>query len=173
MSQSKSDSIKSDDEKRNNDFKLIVDELKRQYDIALRFDDSHDMKSGVILGFIMVVIVQISLTTEYTNLVLTKPLASLFFTIGFGAIFCSFILGVIGFNLKSYKIGPKIKNLNDQWKAKKEKDYTKNIFGTTWKAHAKNKQIIERKAGFVKAMLIVFSVGLIFIVASKIAIMVT
>lgn len=173
MSQSESDSIKSDDEKRDKDFKLISDELKRQFDILLRFDDSHDTKSGIILGFIMIVIIQISLTTEYTNLVLTKPIALVFFFFGFAVIFCSFLLGVYGFNLRSYNLGPIIKNLENQWKVKKEKNYTKNIFGAIWKAHESNKPIVDKKAKYVKRMLLTFSIGLVFIVLSKIAVMVT
>jgi hypothetical protein len=173
MNQSENSLIKSDDEKRINDFKLISDELKRQFDILLRFDDSHDTKSGIIIGFIMLVIIQISLTMDYTNKVIAKPIASAFFLVGFATIFYSFLVGVYGFNLRTYEVGPKIKNLNRQWRAKKEKDYTKNIFGTIWKTYESNKQIIERKAKFVKCMLWLFSGGLIFIVLSKIALMVT
>ncbi|MGB8310834.1 MAG: hypothetical protein WCE81_03085 [Halobacteriota archaeon] len=90
MSPNTNNTFETDDTKRDNDFKLISDELKRQFDLRMRFDDSHDAKFGIILGFIMVIIVQIALTTEYTNIVMANPIAFAFFLIGFAAIFCLF-----------------------------------------------------------------------------------
>jgi len=53
------DAVKEDIAKKDNDFKLIYEELKRQYDTLLRIDDSHDLKAGVFLGFIVVIIMSL------------------------------------------------------------------------------------------------------------------
>jgi hypothetical protein len=87
--------------KRENDFKLISDELKRQFDLMTRVDDSRNVKLSIILGFIMVVIVQIALTTGYANIVIAKPAALVFFAIGFLAAVCAFCLGFIALTFQS------------------------------------------------------------------------
>jgi hypothetical protein len=75
---------------KESDLKLISDELKRQFDLKMRVDEAHNVKLSIILGFIMVIIVQITLTTEYTTLVTAKPVTTIFFALGFLAIICLF-----------------------------------------------------------------------------------
>jgi hypothetical protein len=158
----------ADDTKRENDFRLIFDELKRQFDLLMRVDDSHNVKAGLILGFIMLIIVQITLTTEYTNLVAAKPIALILFAIGFVAIICSFAFGIAAVYPKTYKFGYKVAQLTRDWKDNKQKDYAKNIFGKMFLDYNKDKQIIQRRAKFIQRMLWVFSFGLVFIILSRI-----
>jgi len=68
----KANSQGADERRRDNDFTIISDELKRRFDLLMQVDDSHITKSGIILGFIMVIIVQITLTTEYTSAVMAR-----------------------------------------------------------------------------------------------------
>ena len=131
----------TDDIKREGDFKLISDELKRQFDLLMRVDDSHNIKSGILLGFIMVIIVQITLTTEYTNIVTTNPIAFASFIIGFSAIIFSFCSGIVAVYPRPYQFGDRIPKLTQQWKENTEKNYAGNIFGMMLKAYKKDRQI--------------------------------
>jgi hypothetical protein len=158
----------ADDAKRENDFKLISDELKRQFDLKMRVDDSHNVKLSIILGFIMVIIVQITLTTQYINLVTAKPVATVFFGFGFLAIICAFCIGIIAINPADFGFGPNIPKLNKQWKNKKEKDYTKNIFAIIWEDFTDAKKIVQSRGEFIQLMLAIFSFGLVFIILSRI-----
>ena len=158
----------TEDIKREKDFKLISDELKRQFDLKIRVDDSHNIKLSIILGFIMIVIGQITLTTGYTNLVTAKPVSFIFFAIGFLAIICAFFIGIIAVNPTDFGFGPKIPNLIRQWQNKKEKDYTKNIFGIIWQDYEDATQIIQDRAEYIQLMLGLFSSGLVFIILSRI-----
>ncbi|HXY88472.1 MAG TPA: hypothetical protein VEG44_08530 [Candidatus Acidoferrales bacterium] len=159
----------TEDTKRENDLQLISDELKRQFDLLMRVDDSHNVKSGIILGFIMVIIIQITLTTEFLNAVTTKPVAFAIFIIGFLAMISSFCLGIKAVYPKTYKFGYKILKLARFWKDKKEKDYTKNIFGMMLKAYNEDTKIIQSRARFIQSMLWAFSIGLVFIILSRIS----
>jgi hypothetical protein len=155
--------------KREDDFKLISDELKRQFDLMIRVDDSHNVKLSIILGFIMVVIVQITLTTSYTNIMTFAPFAFVLFVVGFLAIICSFCLGIVAVYPRAYGFGPRVPKLIEQWKNKEEKEYAESIFGMIWKAYKKDWQIIQDKAEFIQLMLVIFSFGLVFIILSRIA----
>jgi hypothetical protein len=104
---------------------------------------------------------------------MANPIAFTFFSIGFAAIISSFFVGMHIVYPKSYNFGPEVPKLTRQWMDRKEKDYTKNIFGKIWKAYKEDRDIVENKAKFVKSTLILFSTGLVFIILSKIAIMVT
>ncbi len=154
--------------KRKNDFKLISDELKRQFDLKIRVDDSHNIKLSIILGFIMVILVEITLTTEYTNLVVAKPTTTIFFAVGFLAIICAFCIGMIAINPVKWGFGPNILKLTEQWNAKKKKDYARKIFSIVWQDYKDAKQIVQNKAEFIQLMLVLFSFGLIFIILSRI-----
>jgi hypothetical protein len=158
----------ADDTKRASDFTLISDELKRQFDLKMRVDDSHNVKLSIILGFIMVIIVQITLTTEYTTLVTAKPVMTIFFALGFLAIICAFCIGIIAINPANFGFGPNILKLTEQWKNNKEKDYAKSIFGIIWQDFKDAKQITENKVEFIQLMLAIFSFGLTFIILSRI-----
>ena len=159
----------ADGPKRENDFRLISDELKRQFELLIQGDDSFTIKAGIVLGFVMVIIVQITLTTGYTDSIMAKPTALILFVIGFLAIICAFALGIFAIYPKDFGYGPKVPKLAQQWLNQKEKKYDEKIFGMVLKAYNKDKRIIHDKAQFVKGMLWIFSIGLIFIILSRIA----
>jgi ABC-type transport system involved in multi-copper enzyme maturation permease subunit len=167
MEQTLKDSV--EDSKRENDFKLISDELKRHFDLLMRVDDSHNVKAGIILGFIMLIIVQITLSTEYTNLLSAKPIAFIIFAIGFVAILFSFAFGIAAVYPQTYKFGYKVAQLTQEWKDNKQKDYAKNIFGKMFIDYNNDKRIIQRRAELIRLMLALFSFGLVFIILSRIA----
>jgi hypothetical protein len=45
-------------------FAPIAAEIRRQFDLEIEFDGSSDTKIGIFLGFIVIVIVQLSLNTD-------------------------------------------------------------------------------------------------------------
>jgi hypothetical protein len=160
--------IGTEDTKRGSDLKLISDELKRQFDLKMRVDDSHNVKLSIILGFIMVIIVQITLTAEYATLVTAKPVTTVFFGLGFLSILCAFCIGIIAINPTNFGFGPNVLRLTEQWENKKEKDYTKNIFAIIWQDYKDAKQIVQNRGEFIQLMLALFSFGLVFIILSRI-----
>jgi hypothetical protein len=119
----------ADDAKRENDFKLISDELKRQFELLLQGDDSFTVKAGIVLGFIMVIIVQITLTTGYTDLIMARPTAFVFFLIGFLAIICAFALGIFAIYPKDFGYGPKVPKLAQQWLNQDKKSTMRKSLG--------------------------------------------
>jgi hypothetical protein len=158
----------TDDSRRENDFKLISDELKHRFDLLMQVDDSHITKSGIILGFIMVIIVQITLTTEYTSVVMAKPISSILFVLAFVAMLGSFALGIMAVNPKQYDYGIDIERMKGQWEKGKKKNYAKSIFDMSFTAYCNDKKIIEKKSKFIRYMLWAFSSGLLFILLSRI-----
>lgn len=158
----------SDESRRESDFKLISDELKRRFDLLMQVDDSHITKSGIILGFIMVIIVQITLTTEYTSVVMAKPVSSILFLIAFVAMLCAFGLGMVAVYPKQYAYGVDMERMKGQWEKSIKKDYAKSIFDMAFTAYFDDKKIIENKSKFIRAMLWAFSFGLVFILLSRI-----
>jgi hypothetical protein len=150
------------------DFKLIFDELKRRFDLLMQVDDSHITKSGIILGFIMVIIVQITLTTEYTSVVMAKPVSSILFIIAFLAMLIAFGLGFVAVYPKLYDYGIEMENMKEQMEKGAKKNYAKSIFDMAFTAYFNDKKIIENKSKFIRGMLWAFLAGLVFILLSRI-----
>lgn len=167
------DTLKEAITKNDNDFKLIYNELKRQYDTLLKFDDSHDLKAGVFLGFIVVIIAQITLSNDYINTV-TKSLVSLIpFLIGFISIFLSFIFGLRAIYIREYAIGPNIPILYNQWyEGKQGKKFNRAIFSDIYQSYKRNNIAKEEKITLIRKMFLTFAFGIVFIILSRIAIMV-
>lgn len=153
---------------RENDFKLISDELKHRFDLLMQVDDSHITKSGIILGFIMVIIVQITLTSEYISVVIAKPVSETFFILAFAALLISFALGIMAVYPKLYDYGIDIEQMKEQWEKGTKKNYAKSIFDMAFTAYSNDKKIIGNKSRFIRGMLWAFSSGLVFILLSRI-----
>jgi len=165
--------LKQSDKKNNQhfaDFKLIYDELKRQYDILLRFDDLHDLTTGVILGFIIVVKVQITLSNGYINTVVRNSTSFLLFFIGFVLIFPSFVFGIRAIFLRDCSLGPKIPILYKQWYyGEQGEKFNRAVFSDIYKAYKENKSAKRIKITLVLWMFGTFAFGIIFIILSRIA----
>jgi hypothetical protein len=158
----------TDESRRENDFRIISEELKRRFGLLMQVDDSHITKSGIILGFIMVIIVQITLTTEYTSVVMAKPVSSILFIIAFAAMLCSFCLGIVAVYPKQYDYGIDMERMKEQMENGTKKNYAKSVFDMAFTAYFNDKKIIENKSKFIRYMLWAFSFGLIFILLSRI-----
>jgi len=162
--------LKTDIAKDDDDFKLVYDELKRQYDILLRFDDAHDLKTGVILGFIVVIIVQITLSNGYVNLVTRNSISFLLFLAGCILLSISFASGALAIYLRDYSVGPKIPILYKKWHNREQGEkFNRAMFSRIYKAYKENKNINQKKNTLFQLMFGTFTFAIIFIALSRIA----
>jgi len=154
--------------KDNKDFGIISDEIKRQYESQMKVDDSHDTKIGISLGFIILVLAQITLSNEFTDLILSRQSSMIIFSIGILTLLYSGYSGIRAYFIRKYHLGPRISDLIDQYKNGEERDYDKVVSRGIYDAFIENSIISQNKAKYIKKMFISFFVGFIFIIISKI-----
>ncbi|MHB1348170.1 MAG: hypothetical protein ACYCXK_11845 [Candidatus Humimicrobiaceae bacterium] len=156
---------------KQNSLKAIGDEVIRQFDLLLKIQDSHDAKIGIILGFIILILVQIFLRIGSMKLCfnsLYQSINSIFNIIGFILILYSGIAGLIAYFSRSYNIGPNIDDLIREYEKKSVKDFEKIIYGTINKSYKNNLLVSKRKSSFMNQMMIFFYIGFILIIIPNI-----
>lgn len=151
------------------DFKHIANEIKRQYDVVLRIDDSLDTKTGIILGFIFIVTAQI-LFNKNLVILATKVLPHIgVFAVGVFLIFFSIYKGICAYTVRAYKLGPEIYKLIALYNNfEKDLDFTELIPLRINKAIKENRLMNTNKSKHVKIMLITFFIGVIWIAIMEI-----
>jgi hypothetical protein len=153
---------------REQDFERLSRELQRQFELLLQFDTSIDTKSGIILGFIMLIIAQIALNLAFADTITSHSLGTtMLFTAGYAFILISFAVGMLGFWIHKYDLGPDVYHkMFPLWWNKEEKYYSMNIFSRIAKAYDRNESIRQKKVKYLRSMLGLFVVGLALIVLS-------
>lgn len=151
------------------DFNHIANEIKRQYDVELRIDDSLDTKTGIILGFIFIVTAQILLNKDFIILA-TKDLPHIaIFAIGFFSIVLSICMGLCAYFVRKYKLGPEIYELIGLYNNVDEDiDFSELIPIQINKAIEENGIMLTSKSKYVKLMLIAFFIGVMWIAITEI-----
>ena len=152
----------------DDDLRDIADEIKRQYDVVLKMDDSLDTKISIVLGFVFLTLSQIALNKDFVGLVLHKY--PFLFGVGLILIIISIIAGVIAYSLREYGHGSSPDWLFTQYKEGKSAEFINmNILGTIKKDVYDNKNNSKSKAQWVKVMFITFAAGLIILVLLEVA----
>jgi hypothetical protein len=153
---------------REQDFERLSKELQRQFELLLQFDTSVDTKSGIILGFIMLIIAQIALNLGFIDTITSHALSTTaLFLAGFAFVLLSFAVGMLGFWIHKYELGPDVyHNMFPLWWNKEEKYYSMNIFSKVANAYDKNELIRQKKVKHLRGMLSLFMIGLVLILAS-------
>ncbi len=164
--------INCENMKTNTNFHVISDEIKRQYDLQIKIDDSHDTKIGIMLGFILVVLAQITLSKEFTDIIVKNNVSLLVFIIGIFGVLYSGYAGIRAYFIRKYNLGPKISELIEQYKNGEKRDYEKVISRKIYDAFVENSIITQNKAKYIKKMFVSFFIGFMIIILSKLITMV-
>ena len=143
------------------DFEYIFDEIKRQYDIILEIDKSHDSKISLILGFNILGIVGTFLSGNLSQFSY-YPLIFGFILIGI-----SLISGLIGYYIRYYGVGGNISDFMESYKSNKYKSMKQKIGIEIYRAYEKNRKIGKKRALLIKIMFITFILGFGFVIASR------
>ena len=160
------------DKMKDSEFKPIIDEIKRQYDLQMKMDDSHDTKIGIMLGFILIVLAQITLSETFLNEIIKNQISLIIFTVGLLSILCATYFGIRAYFIRKYNVGPKIFDLVEQYRKGEKRDYNKVISRKIYDAFVENTSISQNKANRIKKMFVSFFVGFVLITVSKIISMV-
>lgn len=154
--------------KKDPNFKVISNEIKRQFELQMKIDDSHDTKIGIMLGFIIIVLAQIVLNNPFLNSILLDKYSLIFFSLGIICIIYAGYSGIRAYFIRKYNIGPKISELVKQYKNGENRDYNKVISRKIYDAFVDNSTTTQNKSKYIKKMFISFFVGFVFIVISSI-----
>jgi len=149
-------------------FNHIADEIKRQYDVVLRLDDSLDTKTGIILGFIFLVIVQITLNVDFIHLVEKGVLHFTIFAVGLSFIVYSVYSGIRAYFIREYGLGPEILDLIAQYENGEKREFVKVISREISDSLSSNMDILQKKAKYAKRMIPTFFIGVLSIIIIEI-----
>ena len=145
---------------KSDNFREISEEIKRQYELILSTDTALDTKTGIILGFVILIIVQIITAQSFIASMTKNGISMLLFSFGFSSILLSGFLGFRAYLVRPYEYGPEIPDLITQYRKGEKRDYTQVISGAIYKATRYNFTISEKKATFIKEMFILLIIGL-------------
>lgn len=158
--------------KQDVDFDVISDEIKRQYELGMKIDDSHDTKIGIILGFTIMVLAQIILNKDFIEFILLNKYSSIMFFIGISIMCFSAYSGIRAYFLRKYAVGAEISDLIKQYRNGEVRDYKKVITREIYDSHTHNSKNSQNKAQYIKNMFISFFIGFLVILLSRVAYMV-
>jgi hypothetical protein len=167
--------------KREQDFDRLSKELQRQFELRLQSDAAVDTKTGVILGFLMLIIIQITLSPGIIDTMTSHSLyTTISFYFGYAFILLAFAAGMYGFWIRKYEVGAEINHKSDKnpgmfqlWLSKEENHYPMSLFTKIAKAYQYNEEVFENKIKSLRAMLALFVAGFISIFISAILLRVT
>ena len=109
-------------------FDLITHEMERQYDKTWDSNNTLQEKAGILLGFIILVFVQIGLTDIFTSINLSLWGLHILI-IGIISLSVSFVIGVILFDVRQHPIGPELSDLLENYRNDNEINYQHQIYG--------------------------------------------
>jgi hypothetical protein len=159
----------------------VANEIKRKHQVQLSIDDSLDVKSGVILGFIVLILVQVILSGEITaalsrNISLLLPYASttqyginltafLTFSGAFLCLILAAITGMRAISIRPYKDAD-IDVLFDEYRRAGIDDATfdTSIVLRLQLARKENKASSDKKAARTKNALLLLAFGVALLI---------
>lgn len=158
--------------KQDADFNVFSNEIKRQYDLLINFDDSRDTKVSIMLGFIMLILIQITLSKEFFDIIIQNKIPFYIFISGLMIILLAGVFGIIEYFVREYGCGPEIDDLINQYRWGVDRDFEKVISREIHECFNENRRISQDKVKYMKWMFIAFIIGLILIMISRITNMV-
>lgn len=151
--------------------RLVNAEIRRQYANQLNTDSLIDAKIGIVLGFAIVVLVQIITNTGVVTSVIqdAKSFANLlsaasllFFIAGVSLVFASATLGVYALHVRTYR-DVELKEYIRQLEAGVDKDYDTEIAEDLFRCYEQGYEISQTKSRYLELMIWVFFVGIVFL----------
>jgi hypothetical protein len=151
------------------DFKLISEEISRQYDVIMGNAQAQIDKIGILLGFILLIIVQVSLTNDLTDHPFNTDSGKVLFNVGLFMLAVAAFISMIQFFVRKYPVGVKISKLLDSFEKCEDVNYSVMISSKMNKSINELMIICTRRASYIKVILICFAMGVLLIVIPRIA----
>jgi hypothetical protein len=139
--------------------KLISDELKRQIPLLIQYDSSIDSKTGIFLGFVFLVFIQVILLGSFVLKLSTAELK--IYAVGIVFLFSSIAVGMVAYLKRSYMVGVDVAEVVDSYVGGKELDYERVLRESMLDAAAKVKKLSGRKTIYTYVMASLFSAGIV------------
>jgi hypothetical protein len=150
------------------DFEDIRTEIRRQYDLLVQKDESTDTKTGIMLGFIVIVITQLSLNGDFLTSIQESWISKFSFAVGLGFILYAGYAGFTAFFQRKFYRGVAIARLLAQYRDGRIMDYTAAINSALFQAYQKNLLIAESKRKYISRMMLCFLIGSVSIVLTRV-----
>jgi hypothetical protein len=146
--------------------KLISEELKRQIPILIGYDSSIDSKTGIFLGFVFLVFIQVILLGSFVLKLSTLELE--IYAIGILFLFGSIIAGMIAYFSRGdggYPTGVDITETISAFIEGADKDYESIVQDSMLQSFIEVLETAARKLRYTKYMAGLFAVGIAIITA--------
>jgi hypothetical protein len=146
--------------------KLIGDELKRQIPILVGYDSSIDSKTGIFLGFVFLVFIQVILLGSFVLKLSTLELE--IYAIGIVFLFGSIITGMLAYFNRGeggYPTGVDITETINSYVSGADKDYESIVQDSMLQSFIEVLETAEHKLRYTKYMAGLFAVGIAIITA--------
>ena len=153
-----------EEEKAN--YEIISNEIVRQYANMDNYLTSLDSKSGVLLGFVVLVLAQVFLNLNSVKSVLSYQLSGMLFISGVFLVIVSAFFGIRSFSFRANAEGPELEDLMANFRRGLKRDYRKLIDASIFAATKVNDAIRRDKVFNISLMMYLFATGLVIIVVS-------
>lgn len=150
------------------DLDLIYKEAARQYDVLNDSVNAQSDKIGVLLGFIFLIIVQVSLTNDLIDNPFHYQIALYIFYLGYLLLLIAAFIGICLFFVRDYPVGHGIVPLMDWFNLKADVNYYQKINDKIVESLGKLISINNERAYYIKSMIIFFSIGVFLVVIPRI-----
>jgi hypothetical protein len=145
------------------DFRAIAAEIKRQFDLVIKADDALDTKTGILLGFILLIIAQVALNKDFFSLITRSSAELAVFFVGFIFLILAAGAGILAYLTREYAVGVNTKVLFGQFKEGEIRNYDMAISGEMQNSLFQNREKMETKDRYIKTMMVAFPIGLVII----------
>ena len=149
--------------KHDEDFRLVSDEIVRQFNVQASTYDSNDTKAGILLGFVLLILSTITLNSGFVQAVAADQTSIWFFVAGLLGMAISFILGCMAYFVGDFHNGIKIGDLLNIYKGSEDWNLEMVISRKLFDSVNDNSKILDRKSALIKWSTVVFGIGFTFI----------
>jgi hypothetical protein len=148
-------------------FYLIHNEIQRQNEVIDRSNDIQTEKIGILLGFVFLILIQVSLTNDLADHPFSSNGALFIFYLGYLLIGISAIIGMTTYFVKTYDIGAPTEGMISDLRNGVKYNYKSFIFGKIRVTFNEQIEVNKRGALYLKAMISYFSIGVLLIVLPR------
>lgn len=155
--------------KSDEDLSKICDEIRRQFDYVWRGSDSNSSKAGILLGFVVVILIQVALSRLFSDLIPQASPILLILAAGYLSVLASGFFCVSAFKFKKYHVGPEIDDLVKLYRKGEKANYEQRICRRIQDSMKENRELSKAIASDLKAAMYFLMAGMLLIVLSAIA----
>ena len=155
-------------EKYKQNFDLIFNEIKRQFEIEKDTFDKLDIKAQFILGGVLAFGGYLITRNDILFLpCFISIYLKIFYYLGFILMFIAGYNAYCCFKGKNFKLGIKLDQLIRQYKENSDRDFKKKIGRMIFEAKKANNKVLAKKAAFFEKSFDYLIIGIFLLVISK------